>query len=234
MLGYMAAVQQQQRGQRRQQAAANGSAEEEEEEQGEEGAAEGGSDFSGSDFSGSAGGEEEEEEAGGHAAAAAAAGAAAAADDPASDSSEDEREGRNTVGDVPLEWYKGEAHIGYDREGRRLDKRGGRDMLDKLLARADGGAGAWRTVYDEYNDEEIVLSKEEMRMIQRIRAGTCLGLGFRVYRVREQARVWGGAAGSWRQCCTRPTLAACLLASHPGPSTTHPLACEQASSRTWR
>jgi hypothetical protein len=28
-----------------------------------------------------------------------------------------------------------------------------------------------RTVYDEYNDEEIELSKEEMRMIQRIRAG---------------------------------------------------------------
>lgn len=26
-------------------------------------------------------------------------------------------------------------------------------------------------MYDEYNDEEIVLSKEEMRMIQRIRAG---------------------------------------------------------------
>ena len=26
-------------------------------------------------------------------------------------------------------------------------------------------------MYDEYNDEEIVLSKEEMRMIQRIRTG---------------------------------------------------------------
>ena len=26
-------------------------------------------------------------------------------------------------------------------------------------------------MYDEYNDEEIVLSKEEMRMIQRIRQG---------------------------------------------------------------
>lgn len=26
-------------------------------------------------------------------------------------------------------------------------------------------------MYDEYNDEEIELSKEEMRMIQRIRAG---------------------------------------------------------------
>jgi ribosome biogenesis protein ERB1 len=31
-------------------------------------------------------------------------------------------------------------------------------MLDALLARNDGGA-ALRTIYDEYNDEEIVLSK---------------------------------------------------------------------------
>lgn len=36
-------------------------------------------------------------------------------DDDGSDSSEDERPARNTVGDVPLEWYKNEEHIGYDR-----------------------------------------------------------------------------------------------------------------------
>ncbi len=29
----------------------------------------------------------------------------------------------------------------------------------------------WRTIYDEYNDEEVTLTKEEMQMIQRIRAG---------------------------------------------------------------
>ena len=32
--------------------------------------------------------------------------------DAGSDSSEDEREPRNTVGDVPLRWYKDEEHIG--------------------------------------------------------------------------------------------------------------------------
>ena len=35
--------------------------------------------------------------------------------DDGSDSSEDERPPKNTVGDVPLEWYKHEEHIGYDR-----------------------------------------------------------------------------------------------------------------------
>jgi ribosome biogenesis protein ERB1 len=39
------------------------------------------------------------------------------------DSSEDERENRNTVGNVPLkQWYKDEEHIGYDRDGRKLMK----------------------------------------------------------------------------------------------------------------
>ena len=74
------------------------------------------------------------------------------------------------MGEVPLEWYKDEIHVGYDREGRKVLKGPRKDRLDALLARSDGGK-AWRTVYDEYNGEEITLSKEEMRMIQRIREG---------------------------------------------------------------
>ncbi|KFM22612.1 Ribosome biogenesis protein BOP1-like protein [Auxenochlorella protothecoides] len=102
-------------------------------------------------------------------------------DDPASDSSEDERPGRNTVGNVPLEWYDAEEHIGYDKDGMKLVKKGRKDKLDTLLARNDStkarlagelGSGHFlRTVYDDYNDEEIVLSKAEMRMINRIRTG---------------------------------------------------------------
>lgn len=45
-----------------------------------------------------------------------------------------------------------------------------RDQLERLLARNDN-AQDWRTLYDEYNDEEITLSKEEVRLIQRIRQG---------------------------------------------------------------
>lgn len=90
--------------------------------------------------------------------------------DPASDSSEDERPNTNTIGDVPITWYKDEEHIGYDKEGTRIIKKGRRDALERHLARSDS-AIEWRTVYDEYNDEEIVLSKGEMKMIQRIRSG---------------------------------------------------------------
>lgn len=92
-------------------------------------------------------------------------------EDPASDSSEDERPNRNTIGDVPLVWYKDEDHIGYDIEGSKIGKAQRGDKLDALLARNDVSGKALRTIYDEYNDEEIVLSKEELKMIMRIRKG---------------------------------------------------------------
>lgn len=74
------------------------------------------------------------------------------------------------MGEVPLEWYKDEDHIGYDREGGKVMKKPKADKLDALLAKNDLGQ-AWRTIHDEYNDEEIVLSKEEIEMLQRIRQG---------------------------------------------------------------
>lgn len=63
--------------------------------------------------------------------------APAADDDPASDSSEDERPNRNTVGDVPLDWYRAEEHIGYDKQGDRIMKKERKDKLDLLLERND-------------------------------------------------------------------------------------------------
>jgi ribosome biogenesis protein ERB1 len=77
---------------------------------------------------------------------------------------------RNTVGDVPLEWYKDEEHIGYDTAGKKLKKKERRDQLDSFLARTDD-ANDWRKIYDEYNDEEVELTKEEVDMIRRIRQG---------------------------------------------------------------
>lgn len=87
-----------------------------------------------------------------------------------SDSSDGGRPQRNTAGDVPLEWYRAEDHVGYDVDGRRLGRRPRKDALDALLERADGGA-ALRTIYDEHNDEDIVLTRDEVRMVTNIRRG---------------------------------------------------------------
>lgn len=87
-----------------------------------------------------------------------------------SDSSEDEVPSRNTVGDVPLEWYKEEQHIGYDIGGKKIKKQPKKDQLDSFLAQADDSKD-WRKIYDDYNDEEIELSKEEIKLINRLRKG---------------------------------------------------------------
>ncbi|MCO5574126.1 hypothetical protein L7F22_027905 [Adiantum nelumboides] len=87
-----------------------------------------------------------------------------------SDSSEDEVPSRNTIGNVPLKWYKEEQHIGYDLSGKKISKREKKDQLDSFLARSDDSK-EWRKVYDEYNDEEVELTKEEIDLIRRIRDG---------------------------------------------------------------
>eukprot|EP00798_Chlamydomonas_sp_ICE-L_P004053 gene4053-14139_t len=74
------------------------------------------------------------------------------------------------MGDVPLVWYKDEGHIGYSKDGEKLIRRKKKDKLDALLHRNDSKL-AMRTIYDEYNDEEITLTKEELGMIMRIRKG---------------------------------------------------------------
>ncbi|CAH8320035.1 unnamed protein product [Eruca vesicaria subsp. sativa] len=87
-----------------------------------------------------------------------------------SDSSEDEVAPRNTVGDVPLEWYRDEKHIGYDITGKKITKKEKQDKLDSFLATMDDSKN-WRKIYDEYNDEEVELTKEESKLIRRMLKG---------------------------------------------------------------
>ncbi|XP_006658508.1 ribosome biogenesis protein BOP1 homolog [Oryza brachyantha] len=93
---------------------------------------------------------------------------AAAAEE--SDSSEDEVAPRNTVGDVPLEWYKDEEHIGYDITGSKIKKRDREGRIEAYLRNADD-AKSWRKIYDEYNDEEVQITKEEAKIISRLLKG---------------------------------------------------------------
>ena len=44
-------------------------------------------------------------------------------------------------------------------------------MLDKLLLRNDAPGTALRTIYDPYNDEELVLSRSELRTLLNIQKG---------------------------------------------------------------
>lgn len=72
-------------------------------------------------------------------------------------------------------------------------------------------------MYDEYNDEEIVLSKEEMRMIQRIRQGAPVAA--LLWECREAGYLlwvlWTCCcmAAARARCCPAALAAVCLLPS---------------------
>nr|KYP63205.1 hypothetical protein KK1_017772 [Cajanus cajan] len=74
---------------------------------------------------------------------------------------------RNTIGDVPLKWYEDEPHIGYDIKGKKIKKKEKQDKLDSFLANVDDSKN-WRKIYDEYNDETIELTKDEIKLVRRL------------------------------------------------------------------
>ncbi|KAM7491147.1 hypothetical protein LguiA_034068 [Lonicera macranthoides] len=109
-----------------------------------------------------------------------------------SDSSEDEVAPRNTVGDVPLRWYEDEEHIGYDISGKKLKKKERQDALNSFLANADDSKN-WRKIYDEYNDEEVELTKEQTKLIRRLLKGKAPHADFDPYAPYVDWFAWDGA-----------------------------------------
>ncbi|KAL0093340.1 NUC169 domain-containing protein [Phycomyces blakesleeanus] len=85
-----------------------------------------------------------------------------------SDSSTEETE--NTIGNVPLEWYKDLPHIGYDIDGKKILKPATADELEKFLATMED-PDSWKTVRSDREGRDIVLNDEEMDIIQRLQGG---------------------------------------------------------------
>ncbi|KAI7900427.1 NUC169 domain-containing protein [Cokeromyces recurvatus] len=85
-----------------------------------------------------------------------------------SDSSTEETE--NTIGNVPLEWYKDLPHIGYDIDGKKILKPATADELDKFLATMED-PDSWKTVKSDKEGKDIVLNDEELDIIQRLQRG---------------------------------------------------------------
>ncbi|MES1902321.1 MAG: Ribosome biogenesis protein 1 [Paramarteilia canceri] len=89
-------------------------------------------------------------------------------DQSASETS-DEEDVINTIGNVPLEWYKNYDHIGYDVSGKKVSQLSS-NKIDQLIDRV-GNPDTWKTIIDEYNGRKITLSDEIISSIQNISAG---------------------------------------------------------------
>ncbi|KAK2554767.1 Ribosome biogenesis protein bop1-B [Acropora cervicornis] len=79
----------------------------------------------------------------------------------------DEEDARNTVGNIPIEWYNDYPHIGYNLDGKKILKPATADELDEFLAKMDD-PNYWRTVRDKATMREVILSNEELDIINRL------------------------------------------------------------------
>ncbi|XP_035212029.1 ribosome biogenesis protein bop1-like [Stegodyphus dumicola] len=90
-------------------------------------------------------------------------------DEYAEDTS-DEEDIRNTVGNIPMQWYDDFPHIGYDVEGKKIMKPATNDEIDEFLSKIDD-PNYWRTVRNKMTGEKVFLTDEHLELIQRIQAG---------------------------------------------------------------
>lgn len=95
-----------------------------------------------------------------------------------SDSSDDEGT-LNRVGDIPLEWYKDEKHIGYDIEGKKLMK-SEKSSLARLLEATDD-PNALRIIHDALHDEKKVLSNADLQVIFNLQRNRTLNANYDMY-----------------------------------------------------
>eukprot|EP00112_Aurelia_sp_Birch-Aquarium-sp1_P010468 Seg2233.4 transcript_id=Seg2233.4/GoldUCD/mRNA.D3Y31 product="Ribosome biogenesis protein bop1" protein_id=Seg2233.4/GoldUCD/D3Y31 len=79
----------------------------------------------------------------------------------------DEEEIRNTVGNIPMEWYRDYSHIGYDVRGKKIVRPAQGDELEKFLSMEDN-PDFWKTVRDHTNEENIKLTDEDLEIIKNI------------------------------------------------------------------
>ncbi|KAM4540128.1 ribosome biogenesis protein bop1 [Odontesthes bonariensis] len=93
----------------------------------------------------------------------------------------DEEDIRNTVGNIPMEWYKDFPHIGYNLDGKKIFKPiRNKDELDDFLDKMEN-PDYWRTVHDKQTGSDIVLSDEQVELVNRLQKGQFGDLSFKEY-----------------------------------------------------
>ncbi|XP_010004606.1 PREDICTED: ribosome biogenesis protein BOP1, partial [Chaetura pelagica] len=95
--------------------------------------------------------------------------------------SSDEEDIRNTVGNIPMEWYQDFPHIGYDLDGKKIYKPiRNKDELDMFLEKMEN-PDYWRTVQDKMTGADIKLTDEQVALVQRLQKGQFGDVHFNPY-----------------------------------------------------
>ncbi|XP_014249300.1 ribosome biogenesis protein BOP1 homolog [Cimex lectularius] len=79
----------------------------------------------------------------------------------------DEEDLRNTVGNIPMNWYDDYPHVGYDWGGKKILKPQHGDQLDYFLKKMED-PNFWRTVKDPQTGQDVILSDKDINLIKRL------------------------------------------------------------------
>ena len=94
--------------------------------------------------------------------------------------SSDEEDIRNTIGNIPTNWYNDYPHLGYDLDGKQIRKPKRGDELEFFLSRMENPEHGV-TVTDPYTGQDVVLSQEDADLIQRLRSNKVPQAGYDMY-----------------------------------------------------
>ncbi|CAG2183618.1 unnamed protein product, partial [Oppiella nova] len=94
--------------------------------------------------------------------------------------SSDEEDLRNTIGNIPYEWYNDFSHIGYDLSGKKLIKPPKVDEMQEFLNKMEDPM-YWRTVKDRMTGQNVILTDNDVESIQRARKGKFPDPGYNPY-----------------------------------------------------
>uniref|UniRef100_A0A7E4VYA7 Ribosome biogenesis protein BOP1 homolog n=1 Tax=Panagrellus redivivus TaxID=6233 RepID=A0A7E4VYA7_PANRE len=108
------------------------------------------------------------------------AGPPAVGEDDRFDSS-DEEDLRNTIGNVPIEWYDEYDHVGYDLSGQKIAKTGKKkDELDNFLEKMED-PDYWRKVFDRQTGGDVTLTDEQVAKLRALATNAYPEIGYNPY-----------------------------------------------------
>ncbi|VDM30954.1 unnamed protein product [Hydatigera taeniaeformis] len=93
--------------------------------------------------------------------------------------SSDEEDIRNTVGNIPMQWYESFPHVGYDASGRPIMRptvgQQSADAISDFLKTGSTEHGEqdveWRTIVDPKTGQSVILSDRDLEIVTRMSAG---------------------------------------------------------------
>jgi len=94
--------------------------------------------------------------------------------------SSDEEDLRNTIGNVPTNWYDEYDHIGYDVSGKKIIKPKRGDELENFLSRMENPEHGV-TVVDSQTGQNVVLSETDAEIVKRAKSNRVPVPGYNMY-----------------------------------------------------